>query len=77
MSMLDYDEDGNVDQTTIIPMVDGGTEGFYDLKLVNKVFIYKIVCSFEHEDVVQSFHIAMEEDLVDIADQLVAFELCE
>jgi hypothetical protein len=27
MSLLDYDEDGNVDHSTIIPMVDGGTEG--------------------------------------------------
>jgi hypothetical protein len=27
VSLLDYDEDGNVDDGTIIPMVDGGTEG--------------------------------------------------
>ena len=27
VSLLDYDEEGNVDHGTIIPMVDGGTEG--------------------------------------------------
>ena len=28
IGLLDYDEEGKVDPTTIIPMVDGGTEGF-------------------------------------------------
>jgi len=28
MSLLVYDKDGNVDQSTIVPIVDGGTEGF-------------------------------------------------
>lgn len=28
VSMVDYEEDGSVDETTIIPLVDGGTEGF-------------------------------------------------
>ncbi|XP_001633684.2 NEDD8-activating enzyme E1 catalytic subunit isoform X2 [Nematostella vectensis] len=28
MSLLEYDEDGNLDQSSLIPMVDGGTEGF-------------------------------------------------
>ncbi|KAL1452539.1 hypothetical protein WDU94_006761 [Cyamophila willieti] len=28
LSLLQYEEDGTVDQSTIIPMVDGGTEGF-------------------------------------------------
>ncbi|XP_076820354.1 NEDD8-activating enzyme E1 catalytic subunit-like [Clavelina lepadiformis] len=28
ISLLEYDEDGNLDQTSVIPMVDGGTEGF-------------------------------------------------
>lgn len=28
ISMLAYDEDGTVDQSTMIPLVDGGTEGF-------------------------------------------------
>lgn len=27
-SLLEYDDDGNLDQTKIIPIVDGGTEGF-------------------------------------------------
>jgi len=26
--MLCYDEDGQLDMSTIVPMVDGGTEGF-------------------------------------------------
>ena len=32
LSLLEYDEDGTLDQTSIIPMVDGGTEGM-DKKL--------------------------------------------
>ncbi|XP_055624776.1 nedd8-activating enzyme E1 catalytic subunit [Toxorhynchites rutilus septentrionalis] len=28
ISMVEYQEDGSVDETTIIPLVDGGTEGF-------------------------------------------------
>ena len=28
LSMLDYDEDGQMDRTTLIPLIDGGTEGF-------------------------------------------------
>lgn len=28
ISLLQYDEDGQLDQSTVIPMVDGGTEGF-------------------------------------------------
>ena len=27
LSLLEYEEDGTLDQTSIIPMVDGGTEG--------------------------------------------------
>jgi ubiquitin-activating enzyme E1 C len=27
-SLLKYDEDGGIDPTSIVPMVDGGTEGF-------------------------------------------------
>ena len=27
MSLLEYDENGRVEQSTILPMVDGGTEG--------------------------------------------------
>lgn len=26
--MLEYDDDSNVDVSSIVPMVDGGTEGF-------------------------------------------------
>ncbi|XP_068671161.1 NEDD8-activating enzyme E1 catalytic subunit-like isoform X2 [Montipora foliosa] len=28
LSLLEYDDDGDLDQTSIIPVVDGGTEGF-------------------------------------------------
>jgi len=28
LSMLDYTEDGDLDQSTLIPIIDGGTEGF-------------------------------------------------
>lgn len=28
VSMVQYEEDGSVDQSSIIPMIDGGTEGF-------------------------------------------------
>ena len=28
ISMLEYEEDGSVDQTSVIPLIDGGTEGF-------------------------------------------------
>ncbi len=28
ISMLEYDDDGNLDQSSLIPLVDGGTEGF-------------------------------------------------
>uniref|UniRef100_A0A182P6A8 NEDD8-activating enzyme E1 catalytic subunit n=1 Tax=Anopheles epiroticus TaxID=199890 RepID=A0A182P6A8_9DIPT len=28
ISMLEYEEDGSVDETSIIPLIDGGTEGF-------------------------------------------------
>ena len=27
LSLLEYDDDGDLDQTSIIPVVDGGTEG--------------------------------------------------
>jgi len=27
LSLLEYDDDGILDQTSIIPVVDGGTEG--------------------------------------------------
>ena len=28
LSMLEYDEDGDLDKNTLIPLIDGGTEGF-------------------------------------------------
>lgn len=28
LSLLKYNEDGSVDPSTIIPLIDGGTEGF-------------------------------------------------
>ncbi len=28
ISLLEYDDDGNLDQTSLIPLIDGGTEGF-------------------------------------------------
>lgn len=28
ISLLEYDDSGNLDQSSLIPMVDGGTEGF-------------------------------------------------
>ena len=31
LSLLRYDEDGQLDQSSIIPIIDGGTEGSHDL----------------------------------------------
>ena len=28
LSMLEYDDDGELDKTSLIPLIDGGTEGF-------------------------------------------------
>jgi ubiquitin-activating enzyme E1 C len=28
LSLLEYDEDGSVNPSTIVPLIDGGTEGF-------------------------------------------------
>lgn len=33
ISMLEYDDDGELDKTTLIPLIDGGTEGFKGLYL--------------------------------------------
>ncbi len=28
ISLLEYDDDGQLDQSSLVPLVDGGTEGF-------------------------------------------------
>ena len=28
LSLLDWDEEGELDKTTLVPLIDGGTEGF-------------------------------------------------
>ena len=54
LSLLEYDEDDTLDQTSIIPMVDGGTEGKTLLQVEDLfVFFSFAQCSFPifHESV--------------------------
>jgi len=38
LSLLEYEDDGTLDQTSIIPMVDGGTEGTKTLPGIEDLF---------------------------------------
>ena len=39
LSMLEYDDDGELDKTSLIPIIDGGTEGFKGKLLSGMLYI--------------------------------------
>lgn len=54
LSLLEYEDDGTLDQTSIIPMVDGGTEGTKTLlgiieDLFGFSFLLNVAFSVFHE----------------------------
>ena len=40
LSMLEYDDDGELDKTSLIPIIDGGTEGFKGIFFVGILCVY-------------------------------------
>ena len=40
LSMLEYDDDGELDKTSLIPIIDGGTEGFKGIFFLLEYFVF-------------------------------------